>query len=126
MPYVDINEEEYELLQKNASIKMMEPSKVIQIENVPFHRPNVVFYQQSPILFDTCSGLIESQLVEGRLPQQSNEVLASNTFVFENHSYSLGKTIRLGDKDYQICGVYKYQLLSFDKKLPILRTTRLE
>ena len=31
----DINEEEYELLQKNASIKMMEPSKVIQIENVP-------------------------------------------------------------------------------------------
>ncbi|HPQ11057.1 MAG TPA: ABC transporter permease [Fervidobacterium sp.] len=111
----DINEEEYELLQKNASIKMMEPSKVIQIENVPFHRPNVVFYQQSPILFDTCSGLIESQLVEGRLPQQSNEVLASNTFVFENPSYSLGKTIRLGDKDYQICGVYKYQLLSFDK-----------
>ena len=99
----DINEEEYKQLQENANIKALEPTKVIRIKNAPFQRPNADLYLQSPMLFYSCSGFIESQLLEGSLPQQSNEILVSETFIAENPAYSLGKIIRLGDKEYRIC-----------------------
>ncbi|MEG6568390.1 ABC transporter permease [Thermoanaerobacterium thermosaccharolyticum] len=111
----DINEEEYKQLQENANIKALEPTKVIRIKNAPFQRPNADLYLQSPMLFYSCSGFIESQLLEGSLPQQSNEILVSETFIAENPAYSLGKIIRLGDKEYRICGIFKDQLLSFEK-----------
>jgi len=111
----DINGEEYRQLQKNANIKALELSKVVSLKNTPFQRPNADLYLQSPVLYSSCSGLIESQLLEGDLPQQGNEILASDTFILENPDYSLGKMIRLGDKEYRICGIYKDQLLSFDK-----------
>lgn len=111
----DVSEKEYRYLQENTGIKMLEPAKVIRIEGVPFQRTDADLYLQSPVLFDSCSGFIESQLLDGSLPKQSDEILVSDVFIAENPAYSLGKIIRLGDREYRICGIYKAQLLSFDK-----------
>lgn len=111
----NINEEEYKQLQENTNIKKLELSKIVLIEDLPFQRPNVELYLQTPYLLDSCFGSFESRLLEGTLPEQSNEILVSESFLLENPRYSLGKKIKLGDKEYQICGVFKDELLSFNK-----------
>ena len=112
----DVNEEEYRQLQANPNIEILKPSKVIALENIPFKRTNADLYLQSPVLFDSCSGYIESQLLEGSLPKKNDDILVSNTFIHENPEYSLGKTIGLGEKKYRICGIFRDQLLSFEKR----------
>ena len=113
---INIDEEEYRQLQENADIKTLELSKGIFLENVPFQRRNVDLYLQTPALLNSCTfGLFQSRLLQGRLPQQSDEILVSETFVLENPDYSLGKAIGLGSKNYRICGVFKEHLMSFNK-----------
>jgi len=110
-----ISEEEYKQLQINTDIKRLELTKIVFIENLPFQRQNVELYLQAPYLLDSCFGFFKSRLLEGSLPKQSNEILVSESFLLENTLYSLGGKIKLGDKEYKICGVFKEQLLSFDK-----------
>jgi putative ABC transport system permease protein len=111
----DINEEEYRQLRENASIKMLEPTKVVRIKDAPFQRTDADLYLQNPTLFDSCSGFIESQLLDGSLPKHADEILVSDVFIAENPANSLGRKVKLGNKEYRICGIYRAQLLSFDK-----------
>lgn len=110
----DITEKEYRYLQENAGIKMLEPTKVVRIKDTPFQRTDADLYLKSPTLFDSCSGFIESQLLDGSLPKQPDEILVSDFFIAENPAYSLGKKVKLGNREYRICGIYRDQLLSFD------------
>lgn len=110
----DISESEYRQLQENEAIQTLGLSKGILLENLPFQRPEIDLYLQTPALLNT-SFFIEARSLQGRLPQQADEILVSEIFVLENQGYTLGSTIRLGSSDYQISGIYKEHLYSFEK-----------
>ena len=107
-------ESEYMQLQENDAIKTLELSKEIRLEDLPFQRAGIDIYFQSPTLLNT-SFFTEARSLEGQLPKQPTEILVSEPFILENPEYSLGSAIRLGSKDYTICGVYKEHLYSFKR-----------
>lgn len=113
---INITESGYKRLQEHTDIKTLEFSKGILLENTPFQRPNVDLYLQTPTLLSSnIFGYFESRLLQGELPQQTDEILVSETFILENPDYTLGKTIRLGSTAYEICGIFKEHLMSFNK-----------
>ena len=112
---LNISEDEYKQLHKNESIETLGFSKGIFIENTSFQRPNVNLYLQSPLLLDSGFGFFESRLLEGNLPHKHNEILVSEAFILENSSYTLGGKVKLGPNEYQIGGIFKEELMSFDK-----------
>lgn len=111
----NISKDEYKQLHENRDIETLEFSKGIFIENTPFKRPNLNLYLQTPLLLNSGFGFFESRLLEGDLPHENNEILVSEAFLLENPSYTLGEKIKLGTNEYQICGVFREDLMSFDK-----------
>lgn len=105
---------EYEQLAGNPNIRAMEPSQGVYFEDLPFQRPGVVLYLESSPLFKT-GFFSQVRSLEGRPPQEANEILVPDLFVLENPEYTLGSTITLGSKAYTISGIYKDHLYSFEK-----------
>ena len=120
-----ISENEYKQLQDNISIKTLELSKGILLEDLPFQRSGIDLYFQTPALLNT-NFFTEARSLQGRLPEQADEVLISETFILENPAYTLGSTVRLGEVDYRISGIYKEQLYSFEKNYKFFGQLSLE
>jgi putative ABC transport system permease protein len=54
------------------------------------------------------------ELVSGRYPENSNELLVSELFLIENPGFGIGSDTTIGDRHFQISGTFKEYLFSFE------------
>lgn len=54
------------------------------------------------------------ELVSGRYPENSHELLVSELFLIENPGFRIGSDITIGDRHFHISGAFKEYLFSFE------------
>jgi putative ABC transport system permease protein len=54
------------------------------------------------------------ELVSGRYPENSQELLVSELFLIENPGFKIGSDVTIADQHFHICGSFKEYLFSFE------------
>ncbi len=81
-----------------------------ELEDTPLKRPKIEINYLDAHLYD----YKWVELVSGRYPENSHELLVSELFLIENPGFGIGSDITIGDRHFQISGTFKEYLFSFE------------
>lgn len=81
-----------------------------ELEDTSLKRPKIEINYLDAHLYD----YKWVELVSGRYPENSHELLVSELFLIENPGFGIGSDITIGDRHFQISGTFKEYLFSFE------------